>query len=97
MKRNNLSLRVPWNIGQLLPLNINYSINDYILDLRRIINNGGNSDTMIINMDEIILFLNMPPNKTVTNKGNKSVVIRKIKQEKIRITCILSIIVGCDK
>ena len=88
MKRNNLSLRVPGHIGQLLPFNIQKTINDYIIDLRRIINNGGYSESMIVNMDETPLFLNMPPNNTVTNKGNKSVVIRTTNQEKIRITCM---------
>ena len=97
MKRNNLSLRVPGHIGQLLPFNIQKTISDYIIDLRRIINNGGYSESMIVNMDETPLFLNMPPNKTVTNKGNKSVVIRTTNQEKIRITCMLAICGDGDK
>ena len=38
MKRNNLSLRVPGHIGQLLSFNIQKTIKDYIFDLRNIIN-----------------------------------------------------------
>ena len=97
MKRNNLNLRVPGHIGQLLSSNIKKIITDYIIDVRKSINNGGYSDSMIINMDETPLFLNMSPNKTVTYKGNKSVVIRTTNQEKIRITCILAICGDGDK
>ena len=97
MKRNNISLRVPGHIGQLLPSNIQKTIKDYTIDLRNIINNGGYAESVIINLDETPLFLNMPPNKTATNKGNKSVVIRTINQEKIRITCFLAIYKDGDK
>ena len=45
-------------------------------------------------MDETPLFFNMVPNKTITQKGDKSVVIRTQNQEKLRITCILSICGG---
>ena len=67
MKRNNLSLREPWHIGELLPFNIQKTIKDYIFDQRNIINKAEYS-SMIINMDEKPLFLNVPPNKTFTNK-----------------------------
>ena len=48
-------------------------------------------------MDETPLNLNMIPNKTITKKGEKNVVIRTQNQEKIRITCILSICADGDK
>ena len=39
----------------------------------------------------------MVPNKTITKKGEKNVVIRTQNQEKLRIICILSICADSDK
>lgn len=38
-------------------------------------------------MDETPLYLNILPNKIISQKGEKNVVVRTKNQEKIRITC----------
>ena len=48
-------------------------------------------------MDETPLYLNMVPNKIIAKKGEKNVVVRTQNQEKIRITCLLSICADGDK
>ena len=88
---------MPGHIGQNLPNEIYEVISDYIKNLLEIIKEGGYSEYNISNMDETPLQLNMVPNKTITQKGDKNVVIRKQNQEKLRITCILSIFVDGDK
>ena len=97
MQRNNLSLRVPGHIGRLLPKDTKQTIIDYIIDLRKTIKEGGYGEYNIINMDETPLYLNMVPNKTIARKGTKNVVIRTNNQEKIRVTCILSVCADGDK
>ena len=42
-------------------------------------------------MDEILLYLNMVPNKVIAQEGEKNVVVRKQNQERIRITCLLTV------
>ena len=48
-------------------------------------------------MDETPLYLNMVPNKVISKKGEKNVVVRTQNQEKIRITLLLSIWADGDK
>ena len=82
LNRNNLLIRKPGHVGQLLPLNVKEVITKYILDLRTIINEGCYSEYNIINMDETPLYLNMVPNKIIFKKGEKNVVARhKIKRK----------------
>ena len=45
----------------------------------------------IVNMDETALMYNMPFNKTIHKIGQKTITIATQKQEKSRISCILSI------
>lgn len=42
-------------------------------------------------MDETPIYLNMIPNKVISRKGEKNVIVRTQSQEKIRITSLLSI------
>jgi len=44
LNRNNLSIRTPGHVGQLLPSNVKEVITKYILELRTIINEGGYSE-----------------------------------------------------
>ena len=43
------------------------------------------------NMDEVYIFFNMYPNKTISEKGNKTILIKTQSQEKCRISVILCI------
>ena len=47
--------------------------------------------------DQTPLYLNMVPNKIISQKGEKNVAVRTQNQDKIRITCLLSICVDEDK
>lgn len=88
---------MPGYIGKNLINQIYEVISDYIRNLQEVIKEGGYSEYNIINMDETPLFLNMLSNKTITQKGDKNVVIRTQNQEKLRITCILIICADGDK
>ena len=49
------------------------------------------------NMDEIPIFFNMYPNKTIAKKGNKTILIKTQFQEKCRISVILCITVDGEQ
>ena len=97
MDSNNLSLRTSGHIGRLLPKDTKNTVINYIIELRKIIKEGGNGEYNIINVDETPLYLNMVPYKTVVRKGTRNVIIRTNNQEKIRITCILAVCADGDK
>ena len=97
MSRNSLSLRTPGYLGQFLPKDIKNIIMNYLLELRNIIKNGGYDEGNILNMDETPLYLNMVPNKIISKKGEKNVVLRTQNQDRIRITILLTICADGDK
>ena len=61
-------------------------------NLNKVINNY-----MIVNMDETALFLNMSPKRTINEKGDNTIMIKTLGQEKQRITILLSISDEGDK
>ena len=87
MERYRLSIRQKTRVGQLLPSD---SIDKIYMFLKEIISN-------IVNFDETALSYNIPPNKTVHHIGQKTIVIRTLKQEKARISAILSITASGEK
>lgn len=97
MIRNSLSLRTPGHVGQFLPNDIKNIIINYLLELRNIIKDGGYDEGNILNMDETPLYLNMILNKVIAQKGEKNVVVRTQNQERIRISCLLTICADGDK
>lgn len=97
MIRNSLSLRTPGHVGQFLPNDIKNIIINYLLELRNIIKDGGYDEGNILNMDETSLYLNMILNKVIAQKGEKNVVVRTQNQERIRISCLLTIWADGDK
>ena len=97
MSRNSLSLRTPGHVGQFLPNDIKNIIINYLLELRNIIKDGGYDEGNILNMDETPLYLNMILNKVIAQKGEKNVVVRTQNQERIRISCLLTIWADGDK
>ena len=48
-------------------------------------------------MDETPLYLNMVPNKVIAQNEEKNLVIRTQNQERIRITCLLTVCTDGDK
>ena len=59
MDSNNLSLRTSGHIGRLLPKDTKNTVINYIIELRKLIKEGGYGEYNIINMDETPLYLNM--------------------------------------
>ena len=55
-------------------------------NINKVINNY-----MIVNMDETALFLNMSPKKTINEKGDNTIMIKTLGQEKQRISILLSV------
>ena len=58
MESNNLSLRIPGHIGQLLPKDTNNAVINYIIELWKLIKEGAYGEYNIINTDETPLYLN---------------------------------------
>jgi len=91
MKRYNLVQKAGTHIGQLLPY---YSEDKIFMFLKEIINIRKQYNIPIeniVNMDETALMYNMPFNKIIYKIGARTVTISTQKQEKARISCILSI------
>ena len=61
-------------------------------NINKVINNY-----MIVNMDETALFLNMSPKKTINEKGDNTIMIKTLGQEKQRISILLSVSAEGDK
>ena len=55
-------------------------------NLNKVINNY-----MIVNMDQTALFLNMSPKRAINEKGHNTIMIKTLRQEKQRITILLSV------
>ena len=92
MKQHYLTLRANTHIGQDLP---EESYDRKMLYLRNIIrlrrDNKINDPYLMLNANETPLFLNMPFNKTVEKIGKKNITINTQGQEKLRISCLLTI------
>ena len=52
---------------------------------------------MIVNIDQTELFLNMSPKRTINEKGDNTIMIKTLGQEKQRITILLSASAEVDK
>ena len=52
---------------------------------------------MIVNMDQTALFLNMSPKRAINEKGHNTIMIKTLRQEKQRITILLSVSAEGDK
>ena len=98
MKRNSLTIRQGSHIGQQLPFNAVEKTFAFLKEIIRIRRDKDiSSDCIIINMDETALQLNMPFHKTVHKVGAKTISIKTQRQEKCRISLILSICSNGEK
>jgi len=61
-------------------------------NLNKVINNY-----MTFNADETVFFLSMSPKRTINEKGNNTMMIKTIGQEKQRLTVLLSVSAENDK
>ena len=90
MKRNNLSMRVKTRIAQKLPAEYKDKVlefHKYMINARKEINYEMGQ---IGNMDEVPLTFDVPSNKSVENKGAKTVTIKTTGHEKSHFTVVLA-------
>lgn len=93
-KRNNLSIRRASNLGQKLKDNAIDDIYKYfhlIISNRRLLNIYDNDVNLIINVDETPVYLELPEKTTVALKGTKEININTYRNDKKRVSVILSI------
>ena len=57
----------------------------------------GINSSIIANMDETPVFLNMPLTKTIVKRGSRQVIIKTLNQEKCRISVLLTIVADGSK
>ena len=91
MKRYNLVQRAGKHIGQLLSYDSEDKIFMFLKEIINIRKQYNIPIQNIVNMEETALMYNMPFNKTIHKVGAKTVMISTQKQDKARISCILSI------
>lgn len=91
LKRFNLSIRAGTHIGQQLPQDSKDLILKFLHKVITIRKTYNINKENIINVDETALSYNMPFNKTIHKCGTKTICIRTQRQEKCRISILLSI------
>lgn len=97
MKRKKLSVRVRTTIGQALPTDYEEkqaSFRDYI---HTVIKEQKFPDSHVINMDEVPLTFDCPPNRTVDSKGVKTITVATTGNERTAFTCVLACAANGDK
>ena len=82
MRRNNLSLRAKTSIAQKLPAALEEKMATFIRSVRDIRKELKYPDSMIVNMDETPTYFDTTTNKTINQKGAKTVSIRSTGAEK---------------
>ena len=89
MKRNDLLLRQRTTVAQRLPDDYEEKIvrfHHFVINLRKDYNYPLH---VIANMEETPLTFDMPPNRTINDKGEKTIKIQTTGNEKNRITVVL--------
>lgn len=97
MRRYDLVLRERTKIAQKLPADLDDKILQFHQFVIRNRQKEGYKLSCIGNMDETPITLDMPANRTVNQKGEKTVLIRTTGHEKSRITLVLSCMADCTK
>ena len=90
MRRNNLFLRAKTSIAQKLSAALE-EMATFIWSVRDIRKELKYPDSMIVNMDETAMYFDMTTNKTINQKGAKTVSIRSTGAEKRRLTVVLAV------
>lgn len=90
MKRKKLSVRARTTVGQELPENWEEKAKDFLTYTKKIIREKKLSPKEIINMDEVPLCFDCPPNYTVDSRGKESISITTTGHEKAAFTVVLS-------
>lgn len=97
LTRHCYTFRTPTHYGQLLKKEAFIDTSLFLNEIRNIRLNNGICDSILGNMDETPIFLNMPITKTIIKKGTKQVIVKTQGQEKCRVTVILTILADGGK
>lgn len=90
MKRKKLCVRARTTVGQELPENWKEKAEDFLKYVKEKIEEKNFSLKEIINMDEVPLCFDCPPNYTVDSRGKDSISITTTGHEKSAFTVVLS-------
>lgn len=90
MKRKNLSVRMRTTVGQKLPDDWEEKQKGFLEYFLKLRNDGDYDLKHIINMDEVPLMFDCPPNKTVQEKNSTTVSIATTGHEKTSMTVVLA-------
>ena len=92
LKRHSFSLRRRTTVGQRLPQDLITKVVGFIMSTRKLRHSKDYPLSLIGNMDETPLWLDMPGETTITRRGERSVPLRTTGHEKGRFTVVLSAI-----
>lgn len=90
MRRNKLSVRAKTTIGQQLPADWEAKVKDFVDYFTELRNTHKYELKHIVNMDEVPLAFDCPPNKTVETTNAASVSIVTTGHEKTHMTVVLA-------
>ena len=82
LKRNLYTFRTKTHWGQVLDNNCYILISNFLNEVYNIRYENAISSSILGNMDETPLFLNMPITKTIVKKGSRQVIVKTQNQEK---------------
>jgi hypothetical protein len=91
MRRNNLSLRCKTSLSQKLPKDLEHRLEIFYKHLRETREQMDYDDKYIINMDEVPMYFDLIPGKTVSRIGQKDVKIITTGGEKKHFTLVLAV------
>ena len=90
LKRHSFSLRRRTMVGQRLPQDLITKVVGFIMSTRKLRHSKDYPLSLIGNMDETPLWLDMPWKTTITRRGERSVPLRTTGLEKGRFNVVLS-------
>lgn len=97
MSRKKLSVRSRTTVGQCLPHDWEKKKSSFLMHIKNIIEEKKLKPSQIINMDEVPLTFDCPPNRTVCKTGDKSVPIVTTGNERTSFTCVLACAANGEK
>ena len=88
--RHHLTMRAKTSLLQRLPAGLEDRMKSFLLNVHKERKNGRFPTALIGNMDEMPVYFDLVPNKTIDRVGAKSCIIRSTGAEKRHITVVLT-------
>ena len=95
--RNGYSFRTKTHFEQILKDDCFKQASLFLNEVKSIRLNNGINSSIITNMDETPVFLNMPLTKTIVKRESRQLIIKTQNQEKCRISVLLTIVADGSK